>query len=138
MDAMIPQPSLTQIGLSVSTWFLMFLGTIIIRAETHEWVNTVMLAVIYPLYIWFMSRNNIVGSISQGAMIATVIAAGLFMTLLLEARAKSSFSLSLKKNLKEFGRKPEGTAYASAAIAGSLVVGIGVSYAVLNKNFIDM
>lgn len=138
MDARIPEPSLSQIGLSVSMWLFMFLGTIIIRAETHEWVNTVMLAVIYPLYIWFMSRNNIVGSISQGAMIATVIAAGLFMTLLLEARAKSSFSLSLKKNLKEFGRKPKGTAYASAAIVGSLIVGIGVSYAVLNKSFIDM
>ena len=138
MDNTIPQPSLTQIGLSVSTWFLTFLGALIIRTETHAWVNTVILTVIFPMYLWFMSRNNILGSISQGAMIATVIAAGLFMTLLLEARAKSRFSLSLKKNLKEFGKEPRGTAYASVAVAGSLMVGIGVSYAVLKNNFIEM
>jgi hypothetical protein len=130
------KPSLTQIGISLSSWFVMFIGLLGIRAETHPWMNTIILTVLFPTYIWFMSRNNILGSVSQGAILATVIGAALFMTLLLEAMPKSEFSMNLKKNLKEYGREPKGTAYASMAVAVSLVMGAGVSYAVLGDNFI--
>lgn len=131
------QPSISQIGLSLSTWFVMFVGLMGIRAETHPWMNTVILTVLFPVYLWFMAKNNILGSVSQGAILATVIGAGLFMTLLLEARRNSEFSLNLKKNLKEYGRDVRGTAYASLAVAVSLIMGAGVSYAVLGDNFIS-
>lgn len=130
------KPSIAQIGLSLSTWFVMFIGLLAVRAETHPWMNTVILTVLFPLYLWFMSRNNILGSVSQGAILATVIGAGLFMTLLLEARKNSEFSKNLKKNLKEYGRDPKGTAYASLAVAVSLMMGAGVSFAVLGDNFL--
>lgn len=130
------KPSIAQIGLSLSTWFVMFIGLLAVRAETHPWMNTVILTVLFPLYLWFMSRNNILGSVSQGAILATVIGAGLFMTLLLEARKNSEFSMNLKKNLKEYGRDPKGTAYASLAVAVSLMMGAGVSFTVLGDNFL--
>ena len=130
------QPSISQIGLSLSTWFVLFIGLLAVRAETHPWMNTVILTVLFPVYLWFMSRNNILGSVSQGAILATVIGAGLFMTLLLEARKDSEFSKNLKKNLKEYGRDPRNTAYASLAVAVSLVMGAGVSFAVLGDNFL--
>lgn len=130
------KPSIAQIGLSLSTWFVMFIGLLAVRAETHPWMNTVILTVLFPLYLWFMSRNNILGSVSQGAILATVIGAGLFMTLLLEARKDSEFSKNLKKNLKEYGRDPKGTAYASLAVAVSLMMGAGVSFTVLGDNFL--
>lgn len=129
-------PSLAEIGLSLSSWFVMFIGLLGVRAETHPWMNTVILTIMFPLYLWFMSKNNILGSVSQGAILATVIGAALFMTLLLEARKDSEFSKNLKKNLKEYGRDPKGTAYASLAVAVSLIVGAGVSYTVLGDNFI--
>lgn len=129
-------PSLAEIGLSLSSWFVMFIGLLGVRAETHPWMNTVILTIMFPLYLWFMSKNNILGSVSQGAILATVIGAALFMTLLLEARKDSEFSKNLKKNLKEYGREPKGTAYASLAVAVSLIVGAGVSYTVLGDNFI--
>ena len=132
------KPSIAQIGLSLSTWFVMFIGLLAVRAETHPWMNTVILTVLFPLYLWFMSRNNILGSVSQGAILATVIGAGLFMTLLLEARKDSEFSKNLKKNLKEYGRDPKGTAYASLAVAASLMMGAGVSFAVLGDNFLKV
>jgi hypothetical protein len=69
-------------------------------------------------------------------MLATVIGAGLFMTLLLEARRNSEFSKNLKENLKQYGREPRGTAYASLAIAVSLIIGAGVSYTILGDNFL--
>jgi len=130
------KPSLPQIGMSLSTWFVMFIGLLGVRAETHPWMNTIILTVLFPTYLWFMSRNNILGSVSQGAILATVVGAALFMTLLLEAMPKSQFSMDLKKNLKEYGREPKGTAYASLAVAVSLIMGAGVSYAVLGDNFI--
>lgn len=134
----INQPTLATISISLSIWFLVLVGGIIVRAESHPWVNVIMLTAIFPAFIWFASRNSILGSVSQGALIATIISAVLFMTLLLEARSKSKFSVGLKKNFKEFGQKPLGTAYASSAIMGSLLVGVIVSYSVLNKNFIEM
>ena len=130
------KPTLGQISISLSTWFVMFVGLLGIRAETHPWMNTIVLTVMFPVYLWFMSRNNILGSVSQGAILATVIGAALFMTLLLEAMPKSQFSMDLKKNLKEYGREPKGTAYASLTIAVSLMIGAGVSYAVLGDNFV--
>lgn len=135
-NAAFNKPSIAQIGLSLSTWFVMFIGLLAVRAETHPWMNTVILTVLFPLYLWFMSRNNILGSVSQGAILATVIGAGLFMTLLLEARKNSEFSMNLKKNLKEYGRDPKGTAYASLAVAVSLMMGAGVSFTVLGDNFL--
>lgn len=135
-NAAFNKPSIAQIGLSLSTWFVMFIGLLAVRAETHPWMNTVILTVLFPLYLWFMSRNNILGSVSQGAILATVIGAGLFMTLLLEARKNSEFSNNLKKNLKEYGRDPKGTAYASLAVAVSLMMGAGVSFTVLGDNFL--
>ena len=129
-------PGIAQIGISLSTWFVMFIGLLGVRAETHPWMNTVILTVLFPMYLWYMARNNILGSVSQGAMLATVIGAGLFMTLLLEARRNSEFSKNLKKNLKEYGRETEGTAYASLAIAVSLIIGAGVSYTILGDNFL--
>lgn len=137
-NAAFNKPSIAQIGLSLSTWFVMFIGLLAVRAETHPWMNTVILTVLFPLYLWFMSRNNILGSVSQGAILATVIGAGLFMTLLLEARKNSEFSMNLKKNLKEYGRDPKGTAYASLAVAVSLMMGAGVSFAVLGDNFLKV
>lgn len=130
------KPAMSQIAISLSTWFVMFIGLLGIRAETHPWMNTIILTVLFPLYLWFMSRNNILGSVSQGAILATVIGAALFMTLLLEAMPNSDFSKDLRKNLKSYGRDPKGTAYASMAVAVSLVMGAGVSFAVLGDNFI--
>lgn len=130
------KPGLAQVSLSLSSWIFMFLGLIAVRAELHPWVNTILLTVAYPLYIWFMSKNNIVGLISMGSMLAMVIGATLFMTLLLEAMPKSKFSQGLKKNLKEFGKNPKGTGMASLAIVASLAMGALVSYAVTSDNFI--
>jgi hypothetical protein len=124
--------------LSLSTWFLALVGFIIIRTESHEWVNIVMLTVIFPTYFWFMSRNNIIGSLSQGAILTTVISAGLLMTLLLEVRPKSKFVVGLKKNFKEFGTDFKKTAFASFFIVMSLIIGILVSYGILQNNFIEM
>lgn len=138
MDSLsFQQPSMPQVGLSVSMWFLSIIGVIIIRTELHPWLNVVMLSIVFPMYTWFMSRNNILGSISQSAMIATVIAAGLFMTLLLEARPKSSFSVKLKKDFKEYGRNAKSTAIASSFVAVSLLIGVGLSYTILKNNFIE-
>lgn len=131
-------PSIQQIGMSTSAWLLTLVGVFIVRTEMHPWVNTVMLTIIFPFFTWYMSRNNILGSISQGAMIAIVIAAGLFMTLLLEAAPKSGFSKNLKKYMKEFGKEPKGTAYASLAVAVSIMIGVGISYTVLGNNFLEM
>lgn len=130
------KPALSEIGISLTSWFVMFIGLLGIRAETHPWMNTIILTVLFPVYLWYMAKNNILGSVSQGAILATVIGAALFMTLLLEAMPKSEFSMNLKKNLKEYGREPKGTAYASLAVAVSLVMGAGVSYTVLGDNFI--
>lgn len=132
------KPSISEIGISLSTWFIMFIGLLGIRAESHPWINTIILTVGFPVYIWFMSRNNILGSVSQGAILATVIGAALFMTLLLEAMPNSNFSKNLKKYIKEYGKEPKGTAYASLAVAVSLVMGMGVSYSILGDNFIKV
>lgn len=129
-------PSLPKITISMSAWIFMYIGLIAIRAELHPWVNTVILAAVYPMYLWFMSKNNILGLISQGSMIATVIAAVLFMTLLLEAMPKSKFSQTLKKSLKKYGDKPKDTALASFFVAMSIAVGTLVSYMVTGKTFI--
>ena len=138
MDSLsFQQPSMPQVGLSVSMWFLSMIGAILIRTELHPWVNIVMLSIVFPMYTWFMARNNILGSISQRAMIATVVAAGLFITLLVEAQPKSSFSIKLKKHFKEYGRTPKGTAIASSVIAVSLLIGIVISYIIMNNGFIE-
>ena len=73
-------PSITKVGLSLSAWIFMFIGLIAVRAELHPWVNTIILTAVYPMYIWYMSKNNIVGLISQGSIFAMVIGAVLFMT----------------------------------------------------------
>ena len=131
----IPKPM--QIGLSLSTWFVLFIGLIVIRMELHPWVNTTMLSVVFPVFLWYMSKNSILGSISQGGIMTAVIGAGLFMTLLLEAFKKTKFSIRLKKNLKEFGRKPSETAEASAFIVIAIGVGLGFSFFIHRNNFID-
>jgi hypothetical protein len=128
--------SFGKIGLSFSTWFLAFAGVLIVRMETHAWVNTVLLTVVFPLFIWLMSKNNIVSSMSQGGMFATVFGAALFMTLLLEGFRSSRFSRDLKKKLKEYGKTPLDTAQASLAIAGSLLVGLGFSYVIQKDQII--
>jgi hypothetical protein len=133
-----PGLGLDKIVLSLSTWFLALVGVIIIRAESHAWVNIVMLTVIFPVYTWIMSRNNILGSTSQGAIIGTVIGAGLLMTLLLEVRPNSKFAIELKKDMKEFGKNIGKTAYASIFIVLSLIIGTLLTYAVLQNNFIEM
>ena len=120
--------SFGKIGLSFSTWFVGFIGILIVRMETHEWVNALLLTGVFPMFIWLMSKNNIVSSMSQGGMLATVIGAVLFMTLLLEGFRSFGFSRDLKKKLKEYGKDPMDTAQASLAIAGSLLVGLGFSY----------
>jgi len=131
----IPKPM--QVGLSLSTWFVLFIGLIVIRMELHPWVNTTMLSVVFPMFLWYMSKNSILGSISQGGIMTAVIGAGLFMTLLLEAFKKTKFSIRLKKNLKEFGRKPSETAEASAFIVIAIGVGLGFSFFIHRNNFID-
>lgn len=131
------QPSPVQIGISMSAWLLTLVGALVVRMELHPWVNTVMLTIVFPFFTWFMARNSILGSVSQRAMFTTVVAAGLFMTLLLEAQRNGSFSKELKKNLKAFGREPSPTAIASVAIAGSLLVGMGLSYLMNGPNFIE-
>jgi len=134
----ISTPSGFKIGTSLSMWIILALGAITVRMEIHPWVNTVLLSVVLPFYMWYMTRNNIVGSISTGAMITTVVTSGLFMTLLLEARSKSSFSRDLKKHLKQFGKEPTSMALASLAIVGSLIVGFGVSYTINKQNFLGI
>lgn len=131
----IPKP--VQVGISLSTWFIMFIGLIIIRAETHPWVNTVMLSVVFPVFLWYMSKNSILGSVSQGGIFTAVIGAGLFMTLLLEAFKKTSFSIRLKKNMKEYGRKPAETAEASAFIVLAMGIGLVFSFLLHRDNFIS-
>jgi len=133
--ARIPKPM--QVGLSLSTWFVLFIGLIVIRLELHPWVNTTMLAVAFPMFLWYMSKNSILGSVSQGGIMTAVIGAGLFMTLLLEAFKKTEFSIRLKKNLKEFGRKPSETAEASAFIVIAMGIGLGFSFFLHRNNFID-
>lgn len=136
MDTFARVPKPMKVGLSLSTWFLMFIGLIVIRMESHPWVNTTMLSVVFPLFLWYMSKNSILGSVSQGGIITAVIGAGLFMTLLLEAFKKTKFSIRLKKNLKEFGRKPSETAEASAFIVLAMGVGLFFSFVLQRENFI--
>ena len=131
----IPKPM--QVGLSLSTWFVLFVGLIVIRMELHPWVNTTLLSVAFPMFLWYMSKNSILGSVSQGGIMTAVIGAGLFMTLLLEAFKKTKFSIRLKKNLKEYGRKPTETAEASTFIVLAMAVGLGFSFFIHKNNFID-
>ena len=131
----MPKPM--QVGLSLSTWFILFIGLVVIRMETHPWLNTTLLSVVFPVFLWYMSKNSILGSVSQGGIMTAVIGAGLFMTLLLEAFKKTKFSIRLKKNLKEFGRKPTETAEASAFIAMAMGVGLGFSFFLHRDNFLD-
>lgn len=134
MDSNVP--TLSKITISMSTWIFMYLGLITLRAELHPWVNTIILTVVYPMYIWFMSKNNVLSLISRGSIIATVIAAVLFMTLLLEAMPKSNFSQMLKKSVKSYGKNPKDTALASFFVAMSIAIGFVVSYMITGKTFI--
>lgn len=137
----MPVPAVTQpvqIALSLSTWFIMFIGLIVLRMETHPWVNTVLLTVVFPMFIWYMSKRSLLGSVSREGILAAVIGSGLFMTLLLESSSRSPFSKRLKKNLKEFGRQPAETAEASAFIVLAMMVGLGFSYAIQGRNFIAL
>jgi hypothetical protein len=134
----LPIPKPFQVALSLSTWFVMFVGLIVIRMETHPWVNTVLLTIVFPVFIWYMSKSSILGSVSRGGIMTAVIGSGLFMTLLLEAFKKTAFSIRLKKNLKEFGRKPTETSETSFFIVLSMMVGLGVSYAIHGNNFISL
>lgn len=129
--------SYTKLGLSLASWIFMYIGLIALRAETHHWVNTLLLTAVYPMYIWYMSKNNIVGIISPGSMYALVIGSTLFMTLLLEAWPNSKFSTDLKRFIKEYGKNPKDTAMASIAIAVSIGVGAFVSYLVTKQSFIE-
>lgn len=130
-------PSVSKIALSLSSWLLFFVGIIGVRAELHPWVNTIALTAVFPMYLWYMAKTNILGLMSQEAMIATVIGAVLFMTLLLEANKNASFSKNLKKHLKEYGKTPKGTAYASVAIAVSLGIGVLLSTLILRNTFVN-
>lgn len=125
------------IALSLVSWIFMYIGLVILRFETHHWVNTLMLSAVFPMYIWYMSKNNIVGIISQGSMLALIIGSTLFMTLLLEAWRNSEYAKTLKKYMKEYGKDPKDTAVASTAIAVSIAVGTLVSYLVTKKSFIE-
>ena len=133
----LPLPKPFQVALSLSTWFIMFIGLIVIRMETHPWVNTVLLTIVFPMFLWYMSKSSILGSVSQGGIMAAVIGSGLFMALLLEAFKKSQFSIRLKKNLKEYGRKPTETAETSFFLVLSMMIGLGFSYAIQGRNFIS-
>lgn len=126
------------IGLSFSMWFAAFIGILIIRMETHEWANTLLLTVVFPMFVWLMSKNNIVSSMSQSGMIATVFGAALFMTLLLEGFKSLPFSKDLKKKLKEYGKNPLDTAQASLAVAGSLIVGLAFSYVIQRERIVGL
>lgn len=130
------RPPAMRIAMSLSTWLVMFVGIIVVRAETHPWANTLALTALFPAYLWYMAKNNIIGTLSLPAITATVIGATLFMTLLLEANSKSKFSKNLKKHLKEYGKTPVGTTYASLAVASSIGLGATLSYFVLGDNFI--
>lgn len=131
-------PSAVQVGLSMSTWLLSFVGSVVLSAELHPWVNTVILTVIFPAYMWLAARNSILGSVSSQGIIMMLVTAGLFMTLLLEAQRDGQFSRKLKRNIKRFGKDPRSTGLASLAVASSLIVGAGLSYAVLRERFIEV
>ena len=129
----------SNIVISLSQWIFMYIGLLGLRAELHHWVNTLVLTVVYPMYLWYMSKNNVLWLIDQGSMFAVVISAGLFMTLLLESGIfGDSFEKTLKKSLKEYGRDTKATAMASVAIVCSIAVGIGVSYIVRGPTFLDV
>lgn len=123
---------------TIAPWFTTYIGAILVRTELHPWVNVILLTVIYPIAFWFLSKNTLYPDISQGGIIASVIFATLFITLLLEARPKSSFSKQLKKNFKEYGREPLGTSAATLAIVTSLAVGVGFSMIIQQQNFLKL
>lgn len=129
----------SNIVVSLSQWIFMYLGLLGLRLELHHWVNTIALSVVYPMYLWYMSKNNVLWLIDQGSMFAVVIGAGLFMTLLLESGVfGDSFEKTLKKSLKEYGRDTKATAMSSTAIACSIAVGIYVSYIVRGPTFLNV
>jgi len=129
----------SNIVVSLSQWIFMYLGLLGLRLELHHWVNTIALSVVYPMYLWYMSKNNVLWLIDQGSMFAVVIGAGLFMTLLLESGVfGDSFEKTLKKSLKEYGRDTKATAMSSTAIACSIAVGICVSYIVRGPTFLNV
>ena len=129
----------SNIVISLSQWIFMYLGLLCLRLELHHWVNTIVLSVVYPMYLWYMSKNNVLWLIDQGSMFAVVIGAGLFMTLLLESGVfGDSFEKTLKKSLKEYGRDTKATAMSSTAIACSIAVGICVSYIVRGPTFMNV
>ena len=129
-------PSKTSVGLSLMSWVFMYIGLIAVRAELHPWVNTIILTVVYPMFLWFMIQNNSLSLVSRGSMIAMVIGAILFMTLLMEAAPKTKMAQNLKKSMKEYGKDPVKTTVASGALFLSLVIGGGVSYLVTGDNFL--
>ena len=126
-----------KISLSLASWIFMYLGLIGMRIETHHWVNTFLLTAVFPMYIWYMSKNNIMGIISNGSMLALIIGSTLFMTLLLEAPLPFIDNKTLKRYMKEYGKKPKDTALASLAIVISIAVGTLGSYFVTQKSFIE-
>ena len=123
---------------TVAPWFTAYIGAILVRTEVHAWVNVILLTVIYPVAFWLLSKNTMYPDISQGGMVASVIFATLFITLLLEAKPKSGFSKQLKKNFKEYGREPLGTSVATLAIITSLTIGVGFSMLIQQQNFLKL
>ena len=137
MDSVnITPPSIGQVGMSLSGWLLLFLSVGFMRMEMHPWVNVIALVGLLPGYVWFISQNNVISFMTQPAIFGIIAAAMLFMTLLLEAKPKSSFSRSLKKYFKEYGKSAKETTYASLTVIVSLVIGFALSFYLQGNNFI--
>lgn len=129
-------PGLPNVLISLSQWIFMYIGLIALRAELHPWVNTIILTAVYPMYIWYMCKSNVIGIITFESMLALIIASTLAMTAVLEAAPKLKTVQNIKKSLKEYGKKPKETITASLIISMAILLGTITSYTVTRSTFV--
>jgi hypothetical protein len=83
-----------------------------------------------------MCKSNVIGIITFESMLALIIASTLAMTAVLEAVPKSKTAQSIKKSLKEYGKKPKETITASLIISMAILLGTITSYMVTRSTFV--
>ena len=108
---------------SVAPLCLAYLGPVIIRAELHEWVNIIVLTLLYPLTIWYLTKNTVFADISYQGITMSLVAAILIIVMILRIEPDNIIVKRITKYFKEYGRKPFDTFAASTIVATSICIG---------------
>lgn len=124
---------------SIAPLCLTYLGPVLLRTELHEWVNIIILVLLYPFAFWFLTKKTFFPDISFQGIIISLIAAMLIMTMILQIAPEATLVKRLKKYFKEYGRKPFDTFAASSLVALSLCIGSVLTLAFIGpRGFLDL